>query len=106
MRSRSTQKGSPGTARNGFGFASLITSEDTRRDQNRFSRRSESARVLRDVREVPVLLVDVETVADDEAGRDPEPDVAQVEVDLLQPVLHEQRADLEGRGTARLQVLP
>src|SRR5690349_14443903 len=64
------------------------------------------APVLVDRGQVAVTLADVEPVPDDEVGRDPEPDVAQVEVVALEPLLQEQRAHLERRRPARRQVLP
>ena len=49
-----------------------------------------------DLRHVPVALVDVEAVPDHERGRDPKPDIPQVQVDLLEALFEEQRADPEG----------
>src|SRR6266478_2593566 len=59
------------------------------------------ARVFVDRGQVAVPLADVEPVADDEVGWDPEPDVAQVEVVALEPFLEEQRAHLERCRPAR-----
>src|SRR5256886_6489060 len=66
----------------------------------------QQAGVLVDRGQVAVPLADVEPVADDEVGWDPEPDVAQVEVVALEPFLQEQRAHLERRRPARREVLP
>src|SRR4051794_7493617 len=55
-------------------------------------------------REVPVALRHVEAVSDDERRWDPEADVLQVELDLLHALPHEQRAHLEARRAAGLQV--
>src|SRR5690349_13688811 len=52
-----------------------------------------------DVGEVPVLLGEVEPVADHELRGDVEPDVAEVLVGLLEPLPHEQCAHLEAVGT-------
>ena len=55
--------------------------------------------------QVAVLLGDVEAVADDELRRDPEADVAQVVVGLLEALPHEQGAHLEAGGAAGREVL-
>src|SRR5437588_5277699 len=57
-----------------------------------------------DVREIPVPLAEVETVADHELVRDLEARVADGHVDLAARGLRQQRADLERRGIARLEV--
>src|SRR3954451_9453251 len=57
-------------------------------------------------RQVQVPVGEVEPVADDERRRDAEPDVLEVELDLVVPVAHEQRAHLEARRSAREQVPP
>src|SRR5581483_9394254 len=61
--------------------------------------------VLADIGQIPVPLVDVEAVAHDEHRRDAEAHVAEVGVDLLEPLLHQQRADLEAGRVAGGQVL-
>src|ERR1700730_16296540 len=48
------------------------------------------------VRKVAVALGNVEAIAHDELGRDPESGVGQVEVAALQALLDEQGADLQG----------
>ena len=60
--------------------------------------------VLDDVGQVAVALVHVEPVADDERRREAEADVLDVELRLLQTVLHEQRADLQRRRAAGREV--
>ena len=57
-----------------------------------------------DVGQVAVALGDVEAVADDEIGRDGEADVAQVELDPLLALLHQQGAHLEALGLAGEEV--
>src|SRR3954447_23864655 len=57
-----------------------------------------------DVGQVPVALGEVEAVADHELVRDLEADVADGNVDLAPFWLRQQRADLEARRLARLQV--
>src|SRR5215207_6825933 len=56
------------------------------------------------VREVSVLLIEVQSVADDESVRDLEPDVADGHVDLAALRLRQKRADLERGWLAGLQV--
>src|ERR1700756_1598211 len=56
------------------------------------------------VRQVPVALGEVEPVPDDEAVRDLEADVAHGYVDLASLGLRQQRADLQARRLARLEV--
>src|SRR5262249_46642679 len=56
--------------------------------------------------QVAVALRHVEAVADDEVGRDGEPNVAQVEVDPLLALLHQQGADLHALGLAGVEVAP
>ena len=68
--------------------------------------RSARARRTRQIEgQVAVALADVEPVADDEVRRDPEARRTQVELDLLQAFLHEQRAHLERRRARAAQVL-
>ena len=57
-----------------------------------------------DVGEVAVALREVEAVPDHEAVRDLEADVAAVDVVLTPLRLRQERADLERRGPARLEV--
>ncbi len=61
--------------------------------------------VFMDLRDVPVPLVDVEAVPDDERRRDPKPDIAQIQVDLLQALFEEERAHPEGAGGPGGEVL-
>src|SRR3990170_1688865 len=58
-----------------------------------------------DVREVPVLLGEVQPVADDEVRRDLEAAVAHVDLDPLDAGLPEQGADLQTRRATAAQVL-
>src|SRR5438034_9687787 len=57
-----------------------------------------------DVREVPVTLAEVEAVADHEAVRNLEADVAHGDVDLAARGLRHQRADLEACRLAGFEV--
>src|SRR5919198_1948501 len=58
----------------------------------------------RDKGQVSVALPEIEPVADHEAIRDLEADVADGDVDLAALGLREERADLEARRLARLEV--
>src|SRR5215204_2317256 len=56
------------------------------------------------VGEIPVLLIEIQSVADDETVRNLEPHVADGHVDLASLRLREERADLERGGLTGLQV--
>ena len=58
----------------------------------------------RHVRQIPVPLAEVEAVSDHEAVRDLEARVAHRHVDLAPRRLRQQRADLEARGVAGLEI--
>src|SRR5438093_11274026 len=58
-----------------------------------------------DVRQVPVLLREIEPVPDHELVRDIEPDVADVQLDLLDALFPQERRDLERGGFAPGEVL-
>src|SRR5215212_2388851 len=58
-----------------------------------------------DVRKVPISLREVEAVADDELVGDVEPDVSNIELDLLDAFFAQERSDLERRGLAPREVL-
>jgi hypothetical protein len=45
--------------------------------------------------EVAIALAHVEAVAHDEVGRDPEPDVAEIQFGLLEPLFDQERAHLQ-----------
>src|SRR4051812_11720908 len=82
-----------------------VASETTRNATNSVIRfpllGGQRARVLRDEGQVPVALVDIEPVPDDESVGDRETHVFQFRVDALEPFFHEQGAHLERGGGAR-----
>src|SRR5690606_41261122 len=57
------------------------------------------------IRQVPVLAGVVEAVADDELGADLEADVANVQLDTLDPLLHEEGGHFERFGLADPEAL-
>src|SRR4051794_14006210 len=58
-----------------------------------------------DMGQVAVALGYIQSVADHELGWDLEPDVPEIGITALQPLLHEEGAHLDARGLAGLQVL-